>query len=237
RECYACESTIGANARLCAQCGSRQNAFWRSFGRVVAIASGTSIVLTALTVGVTFYPQARALFAQPELSLYLIETHPVPKRVPSERDRTRVEFGVSNTGPTDLFLTRIVVTPLGPEMRLFRPKNFVVNQSVNKGQNFVVRLVVQDANIQFQPMNESVFDRIVGNTAQTYEKSCFDFFLNDADPFSPIEAPALSFTNSTMPLEVSLHYSSVSTRGKLKKVPQALKVTGTRLQRQTPECK
>lgn len=234
--CHACDLPISPKAQICAECGTRQNDFWRKFGWVVAIASGFSVVVSALTVAVTFYPQAMALFEPPKLELYQIDTHPVSKRHSSEPDRERLEFSVANVGRTDLFLTRIIFRP-ETHSNLFRHKNYVVNQSIKQGENFVVHTVVEKPPLIFQPMTDTAFADFARTKTDLDGKACLTFRLNPADPHSPVEHEALVFTKSLMPLKATLAYSSVSTSGQLVEDEQELSVTAIRLQKQTTACK
>jgi len=234
--CHACDRPISPKAQICAECGTRQNDLWRKFGWVIAIASGFSVVISALTVAVTFYPQAMALFVPPKLELYQVETFPVRKRHSSEPDRERLEFSVANVGRTDLFLSRVIFKPQH-HSTLFRAKNYVVNQSIKQGENYIIRMVVDKPPVIFQPMTDKAFEKFTQNMTDLKGRACLTFRLNPADPHSPVEHEALVFTQSLMPVKAVLAYSSVSTSGQLVEDVQELEVTAIRLQKQNAACK
>ncbi|WP_424965535.1 hypothetical protein [Dinoroseobacter sp. S375] len=234
--CIACDQSISDNARICHICATPQKTFWRSLGRIVAIASAISVVGSALTVGVTFYPQARALFVPPRLELYQVEILPVPRRSTSEPERERWEFSVANKGRTDLFLTRIVIAPTGIAQDYIRGKNFVVNQEVKQGENHVVRLVVAKPDPRFQPLSQTAFDEFAETRGPLDGRRCMTFRVRPADLFGS-EAPSeIRIANSEIDLQSTLLVSSISTGGDLDPQVQELAIKGIRVGLNRPGC-
>lgn len=235
-KCIACDQEISSNARICHICTTPQKTFWRTLGRIVAIASAVSVVGSALTVGVTFYPDARALFVPPRLELYQVDVFPVPRRSTSEPERERWEFSVANRGRTDLFLTRIVIEPTDVAHDYMRGKNFVVNQEIKQGENHVVRLVIAKPDQRFETLSQAGFDRFIETYSPLEGRRCLTFRLRPADLYGSEAPTEIRVTQSEIDLQSKLLVSSISTGGELDTQVQDLAIKGIRLGLRPDDC-
>lgn len=105
--CVACLSEIPRKAKICKECGTRQNNASRNFFRFAAIAAVVATVLSLATTGIALAPVAYGLiFRHPEPRLIELD---FDHEDPSER--TLGVFSLFNSGNTDAFVTKVVFSP------------------------------------------------------------------------------------------------------------------------------
>ena len=219
--CVACATTIKARARICPNCGTRQNPYGRWFVRAVAGLSAVSLLLSIVTVGISLFPSAwTALFPEEAARLYEIGFDS------ASLTRRQARFNLANTGNQDLYLNRIKLEAAAPELSDFRGLVFVISEWLRTSENREFLVPLKPLGGKFSAVPVAGFAaRLERLSVLAFEpRGCFRLLVHPADPDGPRPVPAHSAAKATFPMQATLFYSSARTRGEPKELALDLDV-------------
>lgn len=151
KACAACLSEIPEAAKICKECGSRQNPIAEGLLRFAAISAAVVTVLSLITTGVALAPLA---YSQ-------IVRDPQPRLIELEfdssnpRNRTLGTFALFNGGNVDAYVTRVEFEPVDPVFQEMDPTRFRIYELLEQGKGFELDIGYRGAinrnGIEFEP--------------------------------------------------------------------------------------
>ena len=125
-ECDICKSSMHVDARKCPTCGAERNKTVRNAKKVISVASSIIVVITAITLSASFFPDAyRNIFYQDRIDIHSIKTH-------ISGGKGLITF--QNTGSGDVFINEISFSPADNETYPLKDRNVIINEWVKRGE-------------------------------------------------------------------------------------------------------
>lgn len=230
RQCVACASSIDAQASLCPSCSTRQNPAARWAVRVGAVLSAASVLLSVITVAVSFFPSAwSAVFPQEHARLYEIGFD----RANLKRSKARVSL--ANYGNQDLFVARIKLEPADPDLAEITRFNYVVSEWLRVAENrtFLVPLGEKADDYSTIPVDGLPARRTrLAAVGLPDRGGCFTFLVHSADENGPRPIPAHREVGAVFEMAATLYYSSVKSGGALRTLGLPFPLTASLMYRE-----
>lgn len=182
--CPICAKEVSELARKCPNCGSFQKKSFRIINGIVKVFSGIAILITAITLCISFFPEAyRSVFYEDD-----IEIHSIKPRISGGKGLITIE----NKGDGDIFINEISFA-LEDTVYNIKPRNIIVNQWIKKSEvlSLPYSAFANSPNYQLWPyisatkfirLKESLSDSLFAKARIFFRLEIFDQEYND-NPF------------------------------------------------------
>ncbi len=214
-------------ARICPHCGTRQSPWSRWALRIVGVLSAASVLLSLITVAVSFFPQAWVeLFPKEEVRLLEVafDSLDIGQR---KQARTRL----ANLGNQDLFIIRVRLEPADKALAEVPSYNYLVNEWLRVSENRLILNKHDPRGGEYFKVPVARFPDRYRELAEAKIKNCFVALVHPTDLYGSVSRPEDGAVGSVFAMKAIVYYSSKESGGEMRDADQELTITATLMYR------